>query len=257
MQKLSEVRGIEISTNVRVILTVQMIFRMGRRDKGSRRSEFVTHGERTRQTILAGATTIAAREGLAAVTIGRLAKELRMSKSGLISHFGSKQALELATLEAARKVFADAVIRPTQGKKGGIERVWNLCDLWLQHIEQHIFAGPYFFTGAFLQYADQHGPVPEAVTATAQEWFNALRKAVAEAQEKGEINSKADPKQIACELNGLLVGAHWAYLLQYGDCWREARSALLGQLRNLATGEIPPNAFTSERNWRKYLQGKS
>jgi AcrR family transcriptional regulator len=234
-----------------------MIFGKLRRDKDRGKSVSFSQGERTRQTILTGTVKIAAREGLGAVTIGRLAKELRMSKSGLIIHFGSKQALELATLETARKVFADAVIRPARAKRGGIERVWNFCDLWLQHIEQHIFAGPYFFTGAFLEYTDQRGPIAEAVTVIAQEWFNALRRAVEEAQEKGEINPKAGPKQITCELNGLLVGAHWAYLLKHGDCWREARTALLGRLRELATGETPTGAFTSERNWKKYLQEKS
>jgi AcrR family transcriptional regulator len=233
-----------------------MIFSIGRQDKSSRRSGSFTQGERTRQTILAGAVKIAAREGLAAVTIGRLAKELQMSKSGLISHFGSKHALELATLETARRVFADAVIRPAQAKRAGIERVWNFCDLWLRHIEQHVFAGPYFFTGAFLEHTDQRGPLAEAVTVIAQEWY-ALRKAVEEAQEKGEISPRAGPKKITWELNGLLVGAHWAYLLKHGDCWREARPAFLRQLRKLATDEIPPSAFTSERNWKKYLQGKS
>ena len=255
--RTSEVRRVEISTNVRAILSKRMIFSIGRQDKGSRRSGSFTQGERTRQTILAQAVNIAAREGLAAVTIGRLAKELGISKSGLISHFGSKHALELATLETARRVFADAVIRPAQAKRRGIECLWNLCDLWLQHIEQHIFAGSYFFTGAFLQYADQHGPIAEAVTVIAQEWFNALRKAVEEAQEKGEITPKAGPKQITWKLNGVLVGAQWAYLLKHGDCWREARPALLGQLRKLATDEISPSAFASERNWKKYLHRKS
>jgi AcrR family transcriptional regulator len=234
-----------------------MIFGNKRPANGSGRCESFSQGERTRQTILTGAVKIAAREGLAAVTIGRLAKELRISKSGLIAHFGSKQSLELATLEAARKLFKDRVSVPAQATRGGIERLWNLCDLWLQHIERHVFSGPYFFTGAFLEYADQHGPLAGAVTDTAQDWFNTLRKAVEEAQKKGEIDPKASPKQIACELNGLMLGAHSAYLLKHRDCWREARTSLLGQLRRLATGDIPISTFTSERNWTKYLQGKS
>src|SRR5271169_2724662 len=93
-----------------------MIFGNVRRDKRGGRSESFSQGERARQTILTGAVKIAAHEGLAAVTIGRLAKELRMSKSGLIAHFGAKQALELATLETARRIFADAVIRPAQAR---------------------------------------------------------------------------------------------------------------------------------------------
>jgi len=234
-----------------------MIFGNIRPSKGSGSSESFSQGDRTRQTILAGAVKIAAREGLWPVTIGRLAKELRMSKSGLIAHFGSKQALELAAVKTAWKLFKDAVLVPAQAKRRGIERLWSLCDLWLQHIERRVFSGPYFFTGTFLVYADQHGPVSGAVTRIAREWFDALQKAVEEAQEKGEIDPKAHPKQIAWQLNGLMLGAHWAYLLKYGDCWREARPALLGQLRKLATGEIPTRALTSEQNWKKYLQGKS
>jgi len=169
------------------------------------RSESFSQGERTRQAILARAVKVAAREGLGAVTIGRLAKELRISKSGLIVHFGSKQALELATLESARRLFKNAVLVPAQSKRRGIERLWNLCDLWLHHIEQCIFSGPYFFTGVFLEYVEQHGAMTEVVTRKAQEWFNALHNAVEEAQEKGEINPKADSKRLACELNGLML----------------------------------------------------
>src|SRR5271168_4264618 len=218
MQELSEVRRMEISTNVRAILPEQMIFSIGRQDKGSPSSGSFTQGERTRQTILAGAVKIAARGGLSAVTIGRLAKELRMSKSGLIAHFGSKRALELATLETARNLFENAVLVPAQAKRKGIERLWSLCDLWLQHIERRIFSGPYFFTGAFLEYVGQRGPVAEVITNIAQDWFDALRKAVEEAQKKREIDPKAGPKQIAFELNGLMLGAHSAYLLKHGDC---------------------------------------
>src|SRR5712691_2536210 len=142
----------------------------------------VSPGERTRQAILARALKIAAREGLAALTIGRLAEELRMSKSGLFAHFHSKRALELATLEMAKEVFVEAVLRPAQASRTGIERLWTLCDLWLQQIEQRVFSGAYFFTGAFFEYADRPGPIAEAITRVAQEWFKTLRKAVEEAQ---------------------------------------------------------------------------
>jgi hypothetical protein len=119
------------------------------------------------------------------------------------------------------------------------------------------FAPTDFFTSAFLEYIEQRRPIAEAVTVIAQDWFNALRKAVEETQEKREINPKVGPKQITRELNGLLVGAHWGYVLKHGDCWGEARLALLRHLRKLATGEIPSSVFSSERNWKKYSQGKS
>ena len=215
-----------------------------------------SHGERTRQAILARALKIVAREGLAELTIGRLAEELQMSKSGLVAHFYSKRALELATLEMAKEVFAEAVLRPAQARRAGIERLWNLCDLWLQHIERRVFSGAYFFTGAFFEYAGRPGPIAGALTRVAREWFKALRKAVEEAQEQGEINPDAEAKEIAWELNGRLVGAHWAYLLEGGHRCHEARVPLLGRLRELATGEIPTSAFESVRTWKKYLQGR-
>src|SRR6202521_6133593 len=187
-----------------------------RRDRGGQVDGPRPRGALTRQAILARALKIAAREGLAALTIGRLAKELRMSKSGLFAHFHSKQALELATLEMAREVFADAVLRPAQASRGGIERLWNLCDLWLQHVERRVFSGAYFFTGAFFEYADRPGPIAEAITHVAREWFNTLRKSVQEAQEQGQINPGAKAKKVAWELNDGLVGTHWAFLLERG-----------------------------------------
>ena len=100
------------------------------------------------------------------------------------------------------------------------------------------------------------GPVAGAIHRVAQEWSNALRKAVREAQKQGEMDPDADAKQVAWELNGRLVGAYWAHLLAGGDCCRQARAALLGRLRQLATDEIPATAFESVGAWKEYLQEK-
>jgi len=126
-----------------------MIFRTLRRPRNRLPGSLPSRGEQTRQAILARALDIAAREGLAALSIGRLAEELQMSKSGLFSYFHSKRALELATLEMAKIVFRNSVVQPAQASRDGIERLWTLCDLWLEHIEQRVFSGTYFFTGPF------------------------------------------------------------------------------------------------------------
>jgi AcrR family transcriptional regulator len=233
-----------------------MIFGNLRRDKVGQAGGPRSQGEQTRQTILARALKIAAREGLSAMTIGRLAKELRMSKSGLFAHFHSKRALELATLEMAREVFADAVLRPARASQAGIQRLWNLCDLWLQHIERRVFSGAYFFTGAFFEYGGRPGPIAEAITNVARDWLKTLRKAVQEAQEQGEINPDAKDKQVAWELNDKLVGAHWAYLLEGEGRCREGRIALLDRLRELATDDISASAFESVGAWKEYLQSR-
>ena len=92
---------------------------------------------------------IAAVEGLGTLSIGRLAKELRMSKSGLFVHFGSKEKLEMAIVERAYDIFCGCILLPAEEEvKPGIERVWVLCDLWLEFVENRVLRGGYFFTGA-------------------------------------------------------------------------------------------------------------
>jgi AcrR family transcriptional regulator len=230
-----------------------MIF--GRQSSRSGRARgLLLKGEETRRKILTQALKIGAQEGLAALTIGRLAEELRMSKSGVFARFHSKQALELATLEMARNLFADSVMRPARTSRAGIARLWNLCDLWLQHIEQRIFPGPYFFNGAFFEYAAQSGPVAQAIARIAREWLDTIREAVREGQKRKELREETDAQQIAREFNGCLMGAHWAYLLKGRECCDKARNALLGRLQELSTGEIPATAFTSLTAWKKHIQ---
>jgi AcrR family transcriptional regulator len=205
---------------------------------------------------LAGALKIAAREGLASLTIGRLATELHMSKSGLFAHFHSKQVLELATVEMAKEVFAISVLRPAQTSNRGIERLWNLCDLWLLHIERHVFPGAYFFTGALFEYAVRPGPVSKAIKNATQEWLNELRKAVQDAQEQKQIGRDLRAQQVAIELNGQLVGAYWAYLLKDGTSFRKSRDILLTRRGEVATDVIPASAFESLRAWKKHIEKK-
>jgi AcrR family transcriptional regulator len=231
-----------------------MIFPKRPRNTRGAPSESRSQGEQTRHAILAGAMKIAAREGLAALTIGRLAKEHQMSKSGLFAHFHSKQALELATVEKAKIVFASSVLEPARIIDRGINRLWNLCDLWLSHIERRVFPGAYFFTGALFEYAGRPGPVAKAIKNSTQEWLGALRGAVEDAQGQKELRGGVRAEQIALELNGRLLGAYCAYLLEDAVSFREIRAMLLIRLRELATNAIPRSAFESLRAWKNYLE---
>lgn len=225
--------------------------------KGPKKTgERAAKGEATRRAAIARTLKIASAQGLAAVTWGRLARDLRMSKSGLFAHFRSTRALELATIERAREVFAMEVLLPAEDNSEGIERLWYLCHRWLQHFEEQTFPGSYFFTGALFLYAPQSGPVPDAIRGATKEWFMAMKRAVEQAQKQGEIEREADAKQTAFELNGLLVGAHWAHLLGDQDAFKEARAAVLRKLHPLATEEIPAKAFESVRAFRGYLKNR-
>lgn len=179
-----------------------------------------------------------------------------MSKSGLFAHFRSKRALELATLERAREMFAEGVLRPAQESPTGIKRLWRLCDLWLDHVEQRVFPGGFFFTGAFFTYTGRRGPVAGAIHSAAQEWIDTLKLAIQEAQKQGQIDPDAEAKRLAWELNARLVGAHWVYLLEGDGRFSKVREALLGRLHDLATDKIPGDAFDSLRSWKHYLEGE-
>src|SRR5277367_7192465 len=99
-----------------------------RKSRGTKKAGGASKGPETRRRILAHAMRVAASHGLAGLTIGRLARDLNMSKSGLFAHFRSKEVLELATISEAREVFTSQVLIPSTAGNDGIERLWILCD---------------------------------------------------------------------------------------------------------------------------------
>jgi AcrR family transcriptional regulator len=225
--------------------------------KSDRRAVTGGKGQSTREEIVARALNIAALEGLGALSIGGLAKELEMSKSGLFAHFGSKENLETAVVERASVLFFDHVLVPIE-ENGleGIERVWALCDYWLDFVEQGIVPGGYFFTGAFFQCAEQSGSIPRQIKRVARDWRDALRKALDQARWRDEVGMTVDAEQAAFELNSILIGAQWSQLMTHTDR-TNARSAILAKLASLATEEIPASALESVRTWRTYLENRT
>jgi AcrR family transcriptional regulator len=199
------------------------------------------HGDRTRQAILEVAVDVASAEGLEGLTIGRLASELSMSKSGLFAHFGSKEELQLATVEAARAVFIREVITPAFEAEKGLARLWLLCDIWLEYVRREVFRGGCFFAAAAAEFDGRPGPVRDRVAEIMKAWLTVLRRSVAEAQEAGQLSADADPAQLAFELNALEMGANWAFQL-YGDrqAFARARAAMLERLRRHATTSGAP-----------------
>jgi AcrR family transcriptional regulator len=195
-----------------------------------------THGARTRQAILEAAVNIASEEGLEGLTIGRLAAELSMSKSGLFAHFGSKEELQLATVETARAVFIREVVAPAFEAPDGLPRLWKLCDVWLEYVRREVFRGGCFFAAAAAEFDGRPGPVRDRIAEIMKEWLAALRRSVAQAQAAGQLDAAADPAQLAFELNALEMGANWAYQL-HGDrqAFARARTAMLERLRRHAT----------------------
>jgi AcrR family transcriptional regulator len=222
----------------------------------SEESKDLGKGQQTREAIVAQGLLIAAREGLGAISIGRLAKDLRISKSGLFLHFGSKEKLELAIVEQALVQLLNHVQKRAEDHKlTGIERLWSLCDAWLDFVEHGPFPGGYFFTGVFFQTAKQNGPIPRFVRGVVRNWIDVLEEAAKQARACEQIKTDTDTQEVAFELNSILLGAQWSHLMTGRD-YTNARSTILSKFRTLAAEEIPEKAFRSVKAWKAYLANR-
>jgi AcrR family transcriptional regulator len=170
-------------------------------------------GERTRAAILHEAVSLATVEGLEGLSIGTLAAALDMSKSGLYAHFGSKQELQLATVEEAGRVFETEVIEPALAAPPGVAQLVAVCDAFFEHLGRRRFPGGCFFAGASLEMGARPGPVSERIAAF-QSMFTALvRQFVVTAQELGQLADDEDPDQLTFELNGIILAANTTFVL--------------------------------------------
>ena len=208
-------------------------------------------GERTRHAILEAAVHIASAQGLEGLTIGRLASELSMSKSGLFAHFGSKEELQVATVEAARAIFIREVIKPAFEASQGMVRLCKLCDIWLSYVQSGVFRGGCFFAAAAAEFDSRPGPVRDRIAEIMREWLSTLRNAIIEAQNAGQLNKEIDATQLAFEFNSLELGANWAYQL-YGDlrAFKRAREAIRERLSRYATAAGAPLLTTKAQTSR-------
>jgi AcrR family transcriptional regulator len=147
----------------------------------------------TREAILDRAVDLASEEGLEGLTIGRLASELEMSKSGLFGHFGSKEELQLAAVDAAAKRFAEEVVRPAVEVPVGIERLRALCDNYIGYMEREVFPGGCFWAAVTTEFDDRPGPVRDRIRDAMAAWLGGL-------EGEAEAAGVDDPAQLAFEL---------------------------------------------------------
>jgi AcrR family transcriptional regulator len=191
---------------------------------------------RTRDTILRTAVGVASVRGLEGLSIGTLADELGMSKSGLFAHFGSKEDLQLAAIETARQIFIDEVFRPVLQSERGLLRLWKLCDSWLSYAQRKVFPGGCFFTGASFEYDSRSGPIRDRIAAVMREWLCALTRAVEQAQAAGDLDAKVDGQQLAFEIQSLAMGAVWAsQLLDDDQAFSKVKTIIRDRLQSMST----------------------
>jgi AcrR family transcriptional regulator len=193
-------------------------------------------GERTRNAILREAGQLATVEGISGLSISRLAEAVGMSKSGLFAHFGSKQELQVATIEAARAVFTEQVIEPAVEAPTGLERLRQLAENFLRYVEGGLYPGGCFFASVAAEMAMRPGPVRDGAVQVVDEFFRQVETAIRDAQAEGAIDCSEDAADLAFELNSYLSLANSQFAVsQQSAPIERARRALEARITAAAT----------------------
>lgn len=167
----------------------------------------LVRGARSRQAITRHAVDVASVEGLSGLTIGRLAADLGLSKSGVATLFRSKEQLQLATIDTAREAFLDAVVRPTAEAPPGLARLWALVERWITYIEQPLFPGGCFWTASIADFDSRPGPVRDALRDQRRAWLDRLATQLRDAIDADEITDR-DCELAAFQLDAVLDAAN-------------------------------------------------
>jgi len=188
-------------------------------------------GDLTRQSILAHAAGLASRVGLEGLTIGRLADDLDLSKSGLFAHFRSKEALQMKVLEHAATRFTEVVIRPALAAPRGEPRLRALFERWRRWPKESGMPGGCFFVQAAAELDDQPGPARDLLVRQQKDWLDVIATVVRTAIAEGHFRKDVDPEQLAFDLYGVMLAWHHAArLLRDARAETRARAAFDGMV---------------------------
>lgn len=161
-------------------------------------------GEETRARILREALRQVAVVGFEGLTLGPLAEQLGLSKSGLFAHFGSREELQLATLELAAEDFRREVLEPALKSPRGLPRLLSILQNWFARYTK---VGCVFLAGS-AEYDDRPGEMRDALTRLHSEWRNSLAVALRQCQQEGELDETMDAEQVAFEIFAISTGGH-------------------------------------------------
>jgi AcrR family transcriptional regulator len=170
-------------------------------------------GARTHAAILEAATRLASIEGLEGLTLGRLADEVGVSKSGLYAHFGSKERLQLETIEMALEIFDREVMVPTERAEEGLPRLEAFADHYFTYLEDWVFPGGCFFSSVLAEADARSGPVHDAIEQVERDTRDYLVRHASRAIELGRLRPDVDPAQLAFEFYAFAELANYHFVL--------------------------------------------
>jgi AcrR family transcriptional regulator len=165
-------------------------------------------GQQTKSAIVDAALGLATQIGLEGLSIGALAEVMRMSKSGVFAHFGSREELQISVIREYHARFEEEVFYPALEKPKGMPRLKALFQNWMNRTSVEIDSGCLYISGA-VEFDDRPGPVRDALAGSVQTWLAAIYRAVVQAKEAGHLASDADEQQVAFEIHGLILALHY------------------------------------------------
>lgn len=205
----------------------------------------VERGNQTRRTVLERTMDIASVDGLEGLSLGKIATDLGLSKSGVFALFGSKEDLQLATVRAARAVFVEQVVQPVRDEPAGLAKVWRLCESWLDYSGRRVFPGGCFFYSASAEFDSRPGPVHDEVARIRGDWTRYIERLLDEARLAGGFREQAGPadvQQLAFEITAMMELAN-AHSVLHGEAvdYERAARGILARLRaaTAAPEELP------------------
>jgi len=183
-------------------------------------------GAATRELILDHAYELARQDGLEGLSIGALALGVGMSKSGVFAHFGSREELQLALLDAATKRFLDFVVRPAVQQPRGVKRLRAILDRWSEWIRIH-FNGCVLMSAVVEYDGREEGPLRTRVKEQQSGWRNEVVRAIRQTVEAGDLRADTDAEQLAFELYSVMLGLHHdASLFGFDEAHRHTWAAI-------------------------------
>jgi AcrR family transcriptional regulator len=186
----------------------------------------MSKGEETRRRILDRAVLLASRDGLAGLTIGELASDLGVSKSGLFAHFGSKEELQVAVLGAATERFTLHVLKPSLKAPAGVRRIKALFERWVSWVADPASPGGCVFLAAATELDDREGKARDFLVGGQHELMTFLTRAARMAVEQGELRKDLDCEAFAFELHTIILGYNFSRRLMR-DKKAEARARVM------------------------------
>lgn len=165
-------------------------------------------GQQTKAAIVDAALGLATQIGLEGLSIGALAEVMRMSKSGVFAHFGSREELQISVIREYHARFEEEVFFPALKQTRGLPRLQALFHNWMNRTSVEIDSGCLYISGA-VEFDDRPGPVRDALAESFRTWLAAMYRAVVQAKEAGHLQSDADEQQVAFEIHGLILALHY------------------------------------------------